>query len=176
MSSRIAVVDEANRFLRWDTRQVVHGQRLPHRSVHVLLFDTQGRQVLQRRHPDKLTYPDCWDIACAGHVDEEDYPAGPDERLDEVYAQVAARELAEELDVRVPLERLGAFAPEPGVHYEHLQLFRGTSDGPYRVQPEEVAEVRAVSPAELDLLLASDARLTHALRHWVAWLRVRHLW
>ena len=35
--------DEANRFIRWEERRTIHEQRLPHRSVHVLLFDGAGR-------------------------------------------------------------------------------------------------------------------------------------
>ncbi|MCA9492328.1 MAG: HAD-IA family hydrolase [Myxococcales bacterium] len=161
----IAVVDDANRFVRWTDRADVHGHHLPHRSVHVLLFTPEGALVVQRRHPDKLTWPSHWDVSVAGHVERSDYPAGPDERLDEVYAAVAARELEEELGVRAPLRLLGAFGPEPGVHYEQLHLFHAVHAGPFRIQPEEVAEVRAVPPEALEALEPK----THALRHWWRW-------
>ncbi|MCA9492320.1 MAG: NUDIX domain-containing protein [Myxococcales bacterium] len=128
----IAVVDDANRFVRWSDRADVHGNHLPHRSVHVLLFTPDGALVVQRRHPDKLTWPSHWDVSVAGHV--EHYPAGPDERLDEVYAAVAARELEEELGVQAALRCLGAFGPEPGVHYEQLHLFHAVHPGPFRIQ------------------------------------------
>jgi 16S rRNA (adenine1518-N6/adenine1519-N6)-dimethyltransferase len=171
VQGRIAVVDEGNRFLRWAERKEVHAAHLPHRSAHVLLFDSAGRLVLQRRHPEKLTYANYLDLSACGHVEESDYPAGPDERLDEVYRSVAGRELEEELGVRAELELLGRFAPEPGVHYEHLQLFRGVADGPYRLQVEEVSEVRALSRAELAALLADPKELvTDTLRHFAGWL------
>jgi isopentenyldiphosphate isomerase len=175
--SRIAVVDAENRFLRWESRAVVHEQHLPHRSVHVLLFDPEGRFVSQRRHPRKLTYADCWDIACCGHVDEEDYPRGPDDDLDAVYAHVAARELEEELGVAPPLTPIWRSAPVEGVHYEHLRLFRGVAAGPYRIQEEEVAEVRAMTREELTALLQDPAaKVTHTLRYFADWLERNGGW
>ena len=172
MAVRVAVVDENNRFVRWTSREEVHADRLPHRSVQVLLHDSQGRLVLQRRNADKRTYPLCWDLSASGHVEEPDYPdpSRPDHALDAIYDAVAARELEEELGVRAPLERLGTFEPEPGVHYEHFVLYRGTHDGPYTAQPEEVAEIRAYDPAELQALLESDAERTRSLEYLLAWV------
>ncbi len=174
---RVAVVDADNRFLRWTDREEVHAKRLPHRSAQVLLRDGRGRVVLQRRHAAKRTYPLCWDMSASGHVEEPDYPdpTRPDHDLDAIYDAVAARELHEELGVRAPLTRLGAFAPEPGVHYEHLVLYRGVHDGPYRAQPEEVADIRAFDAAELAALLASDAPVTESLRWLLRWARDRGL-
>lgn len=59
---RIAVVDDANRFVRWEDRGTIHEQRLVHRSVHVMIFDGQGNLLVQRRHASKQTY----------HVEESD--------------------------------------------------------------------------------------------------------
>jgi isopentenyldiphosphate isomerase len=148
MPGRIAVVDADNRFLRWEERRTIHVQRLVHRSIHILLYDSQGRLVIQKRHPGKQTFPGYWDLSCSGHVEESDYLGGPDERLDEVYALVAARELEEELGVRAELRLLERIGPQAGLHYEHIHLFTGVSDGPYVAQPDEVSEIRAVTPAE----------------------------
>jgi isopentenyldiphosphate isomerase len=168
--SRIAVVDEHDRFVRWSDRAEIHRDKLLHRSIHVMLMDSAGRMVIQRRHPDKLTWPDCWDIAVSGHVEEEDYLGGPDERLDEVYARVAAREAVEELGVAPALEFVGHFGPVPDVHYEQIHLYRGVHDGPYRPQPEEVSEVRAVDAAGWERL-AARGRVTASLRWFVSRLR-----
>ena len=172
MSERIAVVDEDNRFLRWTSREEVHEGHLPHRSIQIALFDSEGRLVVQKRHASKATFPSHWDISCSGHVAQEDYLDGPDERLDEVYLRVAHRELKEELGIDTHLSLLGAFPPEPGVHYEHLQLFLGTHDGPYRAQEEEVEQVLAVSPEEFDdLVLDISRKVTPSLVYLVHYLR-----
>src|SRR5258708_4924403 len=154
---RIAVVDAANRFVRWTDRAEVHAHRLPHRSVQILLFDPAGRLVVQQRHPGKLTYPGCWDLSASGHVEEEDYLGGPDDDLDAVYDAVARRELMEELGVDAALEPLCAFGPEPGVHYEQMRVYRGRSDGPFRLQPDEVSAVARGTPTELEAQLARPA-------------------
>jgi isopentenyl-diphosphate Delta-isomerase len=167
MAPRIAVVDANDRFVRWTDRLEIHRLRLPHRSANVLLFDSQGRLLLQRRDEAKATDPGVWDLSASGHVEEDDYLGGPDERLDEVYANVARRELMEELGVSAPLELVGHFAPEPGVHYEQLRLFRGRSDGPFILQPGEVSAIVHVTPAELAARLAGPEPHTKSLR-WLA--------
>lgn len=176
MAGRIAVVDAGNRFVRWEDRKVIHQERLVHRSIHVLVFDSQGRLVIQRRHRDKDTFPHHWDNSVAGHVEESDYLAGPDDRLDEVYRAVAARELEEELGVSAALELVGHFEPLAGVHYEQIRMFQATSDGPYVIQEEEVEEVRPVTPAEYAALVASGAPVTHALAWFVRYLREQGTW
>ena len=178
MPEQVAVVDADNRFLRWTDRAEGHDRRLPHRSVQVLLFDPAGRLVLQRRHAAKRTYPDHWDISASGHVEAPDYPdlEAPDAGLDAVYDVVAARELEEELGVRCPLTRLGAFGPEPGVHYEHLVLYRGQSDGPFVAQPSEVAEIARFTPEAFDALVGSDDLVTPSVRWFVSWARSHRIW
>jgi isopentenyldiphosphate isomerase len=162
--TRIAVVDADNRFVRWEARRTIHEQRLVHRSVHIVVFDTQGRLLVQRRHRDKQTYPLHWDTSCAGHVEEGDYLAGPDDDLDRVYEAVAARELHEELGISAPLRRLARLPPEPGVHYEQVQLFACTSDGPFALQADEVDEIRLVRRDEV------PEPMTHMLRWLIGWL------
>ncbi|MBA2540604.1 MAG: NUDIX domain-containing protein [Deltaproteobacteria bacterium] len=173
MAGRIAVVDDQNRFLRWEDRRTIHEQQLVHRSVHVVIFASDGRLLVQRRHADKQTYPRYWDISVAGHVEESDYAGGPDDDLDAVYAAVAAREVHEELGVAPPLERLGRFAPEPGVHYEQIQLFRGVSDGPFTLQADEVEAYELLDPQAWPALLAGSEPVTPALRWWLGWLGSR---
>lgn len=156
---------------------MIHEQRLVHRSVHVMLFDSRGRLIVQQRHRDKQTYPLHWDISCCGHVEESDYPGGPDEQLERVYAEVAARELEEELGVVTRLERLAHFAPITGVHYEQLRLFRGVSDAPLRLQAEEVEQAGARSRAELAAMRVDpNIQLTISLEFFLAWLEREEMW
>jgi isopentenyldiphosphate isomerase len=154
---RIAVVDPDNRFVRWTDRATIHREQLVHRSAHVAILDPAGRLLLQRRHRDKLTFPGHWDVSTAGHVEEPDYAgADPDADLAAVYARVARREVAEELGVDVTPTFVAAFPPLSGVHYEWIHLFRAVSAGPFRLQAEEVEEVRWVAPGDLAAFLARE--------------------
>jgi isopentenyl-diphosphate delta-isomerase len=174
---RIAVVDDDNRFVRWEPRRLIHEQHLVHRSVYVLVFDPQARLVIQQRHRDKQTWPLYWDISCAGHVGEDDYAGDLDTNVDQAYELAAVRELAEELGVTAPLSVLGHFGPSDGVGYEQIRLFRTMWSGPITVQPEEVETTRWISAAEFEQLADdSEARFTPALRHFGALARARGWW
>ncbi|TNF81447.1 MAG: NUDIX domain-containing protein [Gammaproteobacteria bacterium] len=127
-------------------RSRVHAEGLWHKSAQVFLFDSQGRLYLQRRVDSKDVCPGLWDQSAAEHLTPG-----------ESYLDGALRGLAEELGLpRVHLTPLGEpFAGRLdqdalGVHdYELQQAFIGTWDGPMRIDPEEVAEVRAVPTDEL---------------------------
>lgn len=174
---RVAVVDGENRFLRWDDRRAVHAARLPHRSIHVLVVEPgRGRVLLQRRHRAKLTDPGRWDLSCSGHVEEPDYPAGPDDDLDAVYDAVARRELGEELGIDAAITRLGRFGPREPIHYEHLHLYAAESRGPFTLQESEVEEVRWVTPKDLEALASDPSACTGTLLALAEWARARGVW
>ena len=177
MEEQIAVVDAQNRFVRWEGRRAIHEQRLVHRSVYVLVVDSSGRMLIQQRHRDKQTFPLHWDISCAGHVCSDDYHAGPDDDLDQVYRLTGQRELVEELGIEAPLREVGHFGPAEGVHYEQIRLFIVGSDGPVTCQESEVEQVRWIEPSEFAVLLDSaDAKLTNSLRFFGVWARENGHW
>jgi isopentenyldiphosphate isomerase len=75
-------------------RKVVHAEGKWHRVVHVWFLErSTGRLVLQRRHPEKESWPNLWDISAAGHIE-----AGESSLL------TAQRESEEELGLVVPEE------------------------------------------------------------------------
>jgi isopentenyldiphosphate isomerase len=176
MAEQIAVVDEQNRFLRWEERRRIHEGHLLHRSIHVAVIDGEGRLLLQLRHRSKQVYPSTWDISCDGHVGVEDYPAGPDELLDEVYERAARRELAEELSLDAAPLFVAHCPPEKGIHYEQLRLFWCRAEGPLRPQEEEIEALRWVRPAEFDALRAAGEPMTRTLPYLAAHLRRAGLW
>lgn len=177
MRNRIAVVDEANHFVRWEERHTIHEQCLPHRSIHVLIFNQAGQLFLQRRHRNKQTFPQYWDNSVAGHVEESDYLAGPDEQLTEVYRRVAMRELQEELGVHTPLVELGAFSPQEGIHYEHFRLYKAHHEGPFLLQEEEVEEGRWSSYEAITALSTEGSEsATPLLLYLIRWVKEHNLW
>ena len=88
MAELFDVVDEHDQVLRQEPRAEVHRQRMLHRAVHVLVFNSRGEVYLQRRSATKDTYPNRWTTSCSGHVD-----AGED------YDKAVVRELVEELGI-----------------------------------------------------------------------------
>ncbi len=140
------VVDLDDRITGHASRREVHAQKLLHRAVHVLVHDPNGHLFLQRRGPDKDTFPGCWDSSCSGHVDAgEDYPGA------------ARRELGEELgwhDTRLTLRPLLKLHASPETGCEFIQVFLlGPLSGRFDLNPDEITEGRWIVPAELDILI-----------------------
>jgi len=118
-----------------------------HRAFSVLLFDTMGRTLLQRRAATKSRFALRWANACCGHP-----------RPGEPVEAAAARRLAEELGVR------GVELSQVGVHtydavdsatgrvereYDHVLVGRIPDGFMIAPDPEEVAETQWASGAKL---------------------------
>lgn len=79
-------------------RQEVHRDGDWHKAVHIWIFNRNGEVLLQRRSPNKDSYPNMLDISCAGHL------SAGDSSIDG-----ALRELEEELGLYVDKEELKLF-------------------------------------------------------------------
>jgi 16S rRNA (adenine1518-N6/adenine1519-N6)-dimethyltransferase len=121
------VVDAEDRVIGQASRHEVHRQKLLHRAVHVLVFNSRGEVFLQRRSKWKDTHPLRWDSSAAGHVN-----AG------QTYDETAPREIEEELGVSAPVEFLWDIAPGPPTGWEHVRLYRALHDGPFLLNPAEL--------------------------------------
>lgn len=69
-------------------KQQAHRDGDYHRTAHIWLLNEKKELLLQRRSPQKSSFPDYWDISAAGHI-----------RCGESVIQGAIRELKEELGV-----------------------------------------------------------------------------
>jgi isopentenyl-diphosphate delta-isomerase len=121
------------------------GAGLLHRAFSVLLFDAQGRTLLQRRSAAKTRFPLRWANACCGH------PA-PGEAV----VEAATRRLAEELGVGgVDLADVGVLtyaASDPATariehEYDHVLVGHVRSDLATSPDPDEVASLVWVDPS-----------------------------
>ena len=134
------VCDHADRVIGRELRDVVHARNLLHRAVHIWVWDTSGRLLLQTRSATKDQYPNCFTSSASGHLD-----AGED------YEQAAHRELQEELGLtgvlkfRVKLPQAG-----PETAYEHTVLYELITDEPPQPDAGEIAAIRFWTVDEVD--------------------------
>lgn len=130
-------VNERNETLGVVSRATVQRDRLITRSTFIFVYNSRGQLCMHRRTLHKRLYPGFWDLAAGGVVS-----AG------ETYKEGALRELEEELGVvDVPLqEHLRFFYDAPESRLWGA-VFSCVWDGPIRMQPEEVLEVRWIDPA-----------------------------
>ena len=124
----VDLLDDAGRTIGVVSRREMRARRLPHRCCYVLVFDRAGRLFVHLRTATKDVYPSHWDVAIGGVV-----AAG------ETFDQGAQRETAEELGVAAPLEALFPLRFEDAATVVHGLVYRAVHDGPFRLQPEEVA-------------------------------------
>ena len=123
------VVNERDEVIGCAPRGEVHRLGLPHRAVHVLVFNSRGELFLQKRSLRKDREPGVWDSSSSGHLDSgEDYDAA------------AARELCEELGWRSaqPLQRLFKLPASPETDQEYVWVYRAEGEGPFKLHPEEI--------------------------------------
>jgi len=123
------VVNEQDEVIDQKPRSVVHATGLLHRAVHVLVFNAKGEVFLQKRSMKKDRQPGVWDSSSSGHVD-----AG------EAYDVCAVRELREEIGLRVmgPLTHVFKINACGETDQEFVWIYRCESEGPFRLDPEEI--------------------------------------
>jgi isopentenyldiphosphate isomerase len=118
---------------------------LAHRAVHVFVRSSAGAIFLQKRSRTKRIQPGRWDTSVGGHI-----------ARGETYEAAAARELLEELGVRLEaaggpgsLRLLHDYVWRSAVETEHVRTFEVTYDGPFALHPEEIDEGRFWTGDEL---------------------------
>jgi isopentenyl-diphosphate delta-isomerase len=125
-----------------------------HRAFSVLLFDPDGRTLLQQRAATKTRFPLRWANACCGH------PAPGEPVL-----AAAGRRLQAELGFRsVPLAEAGVYtyravdAVTGRVEHEYDQVLVGRIPAGAALDPDpaEVAALRWTDPAELAAVASSS--------------------
>jgi isopentenyldiphosphate isomerase len=140
----VALVDEAGRVVGTAPRSVVRRDNLRHSATAVLVRDGSGRIYLHRRSETKDWAPGHWDAAAGGVIADGELPWDS-----------ALRELDEELGITTDaLVELGTHLYEDDTVRCFEHAYEVVWDGPIRHQPEEVAEGRWATLAELAALLA----------------------
>jgi isopentenyl-diphosphate delta-isomerase type 1 len=150
------VVNEDDEIIGVKTRGEIHALGLMHRSVHILVFNSQGQLFIQKRSMSKDNAPGLWDSSAAGHVDSG-----------EEYHSCAIRELGEELGITVSasLEPLFRLQASTITGMEHCTVYRFINDGPFELQAEEIDEGAWVSANEMDRRVCEeDPTLTLVLQ------------
>jgi 16S rRNA (adenine1518-N6/adenine1519-N6)-dimethyltransferase len=115
-----------------------------HRVARLLVFNTKGDLLLQKRSMSHKNMPGRWDNSAAGHVD-----------VGEDYATAALREAEEEMGiVGLEVEEVCKYfqdETEPGIQKKRWNtLFVARYDGEVHIDGHEVSEMRWINQSDLE--------------------------
>jgi isopentenyldiphosphate isomerase len=140
------LVDEDGNVVGSAPRSECHGNpQLMHPVAHVIVRDSKGNWLLQRRGLHKDVQPGKWDTSVGGHFDRG-----------ETREQAAAREMREELGITPELQFCYRYVWRSDIETELVHTFTTTWDGAVTFAEDEIDEVRAWSPEEIRANLGKD--------------------
>ncbi len=146
-TERVILVDEQDNPVGDAEKIAVHrNQGQLHRAFSVMVYDAQGRVLLQRRAPVKYHFAGRWANSCCGHP-----------RPGESAPQAGRRRLNEELGLDIPLHAVTTFtyrARDTGsglIEHEIDHVLAGhIGDQEPAVNPLEADAVRWLSPEQVE--------------------------
>jgi len=125
------IVNDKNEVIGQAKREEIYQKELPHRIVHVLVFDDQGRLALHKRTPWNKFCPNCWTTSAGGHV-----------LSGETYKQAALREYQEELGTASIIELAYKDIYDQDGIKRFLQTFKTICNGPFKINQKDVYEIK----------------------------------
>jgi len=130
------------------TRREIHQKKLIHRSIHILVFNSNNQIFLQKRSNKKDENPGLWDISSAGHVD-----------TGETYDECAERELWEELRIKESLKPLAKIKACKETYQEHVQIYVCKTNASITINRNEISEGKYFDWVNLPNIIQSNTEI-----------------
>jgi isopentenyldiphosphate isomerase len=136
----LEVVDHEGKIVNILPRTHIHGNpSLIHRVVHVLIFNEEGKLLLQKRSLNKDVAPGKWDTSVGGHINLGENPV-----------RAAKREMEEELGISLGEPRfLYSYIHSNSYETELVYTYTCLYEGEIFLNPDEIDEVRFWSLVEI---------------------------
>ncbi|TNF46769.1 MAG: isopentenyl-diphosphate Delta-isomerase [Bacteroidetes bacterium] len=143
MEDKVILVNENDQEIGSEEKLQAHIDGLLHRALSVLIFNSSGELLLQRRALDKYHSPGLWTNTCCSHP-----------RPEEDTAAAAHRRLNEEMGMNTMLKHSFSFIYRAEfdnslIEHELDHVFIGISDELPELNPEEAMEYKFVNPDRL---------------------------
>jgi len=147
MEEFLEIVDRDGRTISIAPRNLIHGNpSMLHKVVHVLVFNSKGEILLQKRASNKDVAPGKWDTSVGGHV-------MPGENI----LAAAKREMLEELGiVSENLKFLYTYIHSNEYESELVYTYFTIHEGPFNFNKNEIDEVAFWSIENIQSSLQSD--------------------
>ena len=166
MSERCILVDSSGNSIGSETKLNCHfGDGQLHRAFSVLIFDSDGRMLVQKRSDDKITFPSVWANSCCSHP--LDIPNENEDVISGVM-NAAKRKLHQELGIsdsrlaNLEFMHLGSFLYEcrwdsDWIEREVDHVLVTVADGiEVQPNPNEISSTRWIAGSEIDEMMAGE--------------------
>ncbi|MCK5815930.1 MAG: NUDIX domain-containing protein [Flavobacteriaceae bacterium] len=141
----IDILNDDLSFLKTCLKSEAHKHGYLHASVHVWFYTVNGEILLQKRSPNKIAFPNLWDVSVAGHIS-----------TGETAIASAVREIKEEIGLNIllkDLEYIGLHRElhqhtndfiDNEVHYIYLSKL-STNINQLTIQEEELSAIKLIN-------------------------------
>jgi len=154
---QVVLVDDKDCEIGVMEKLEAHRKGLLHRAFSVLVYNSRGELLVQRRAEGKYHSPGLWTNTCCSHpLPKEEIDRACVRRLKEEMGIIAKPSFAYKFMYRVELE--GGL-----VEHEMDHVFTATFDGVPAVNPNEVQDWKFISIKEL---LADAAAFPEKYTYW----------
>lgn len=147
----LVVVDENDKVINYQSRSLVHQQKLLHRTISVSVYNNKGQVLLQKRSAKKDSNPGKWANAAGGHVVKG-----------QEYDQAAKQEVFEELGINPEITLIKKMIINDPVHTTMTTIYKTTYNGPFNFNKQEIDEIKFFSKEDLQIIkrdLSESARI-----------------
>lgn len=140
---KVVLVDENDQEIGSMDKLEAHVQGVLHRAFSILIFNSDGEMLIQKRASSKYHSGGLWTNACCSHP-------SPGETME----SATRRRLFYEMGIDAPMTFVYKFIYKTELdrnltEHEYDHVFVGTYDGEPKVNPEEVEDWRYISLPEL---------------------------
>jgi isopentenyl-diphosphate delta-isomerase len=144
MEEKVVLVNENNEVLGTMPKMEAHEKGLLHRAISILIYNKEGKMLIQQRAATKYHWPLIWSNAVCSHPREH-----------ESFQDAAERRLKEELNINCSLKEIYKFIYKAQdeltglIEHEYDVVFEGRFDGEIPFNPDEIDSIRWIALNEL---------------------------
>lgn len=143
IKEEVILVDKNNNEIGVEEKLKAHREGKLHRAFSILVFNSKGELLLQRRAKEKYHWGGIWANTCCSHP-----------RPNETHEQATHRRLKEEMGFDCELKESSSFIYRSEfsnglIENEHDTIFIGNYDGEIKPNSSEVMDYCWISPDNL---------------------------
>jgi len=160
------IIDVNGKVLGTAFRSEVHGNPdLIHKSVHCLVFNSQGDLYLQKRSENKDVQPNKWDTSVGGHVNSN-----------ESTKDAIKRETYEELFIKdVEFKFLYQYLMKSEIETELVETYMIIYDGCINFDTQEISEGKFWTTEDIEKTLNKQVFTPNFEDEWSRYKKVKNI-